>query len=517
MLDGLDEVPNNNVNQVIEHIEDFAIQHDKNTFVASCRTAAYRSSFQQFSDVTIADFDDDQIQQFIQRWFSSNLDQEADTANEYWQLLQQPENNAAKELAQTPLLLTFLCLIYEREQTLPNRRSTLYGRALTILLSEWSAQKRLPKTSIYKDFHPELEKELLSEIAYNSFKEDRLFFSKSDITDRITTYLADTLDAPKYLDGPDVLHAIEVQQGILVERATDTYSFSHLTLQEYLTALYIVHNQLVPELVSQHLTDQRWREVFLLVIGLMGRRGNELLEAIDKQARTDISTRFKPSALVQWAGRVTQGDTLEYKGYEKIAIAIAAAIAIARTRVFVASKSDKARALFSDVIDSNSTIAIAINSSKELAEGVIFGGFGASVFSVDNNGQLNIEDVVEDIDTIIAIAIDRTKKSAAYLNTSKIFDISAFQELPSKLDILKDTTPQSSASPEQWYSYTIELEKTFLNVLDLTTESISLSEKEWQCLSDYLYANDLLLQCKRSSIGISRKAWESLKERLLTV
>ena len=55
LLDGLDEVPTRNMNRVIEQIEAFATQYDKNTFVASCRTAAYRSSFSQFSDVTIAD------------------------------------------------------------------------------------------------------------------------------------------------------------------------------------------------------------------------------------------------------------------------------------------------------------------------------------------------------------------------------------------------------------------------------------------------------------------------------
>ncbi|MFG6105611.1 NACHT domain-containing protein [Leptothoe sp. EHU-05/26/07-4] len=131
LLDGLDEVPTENVNQIIDNIESFAIQHDKNTFIASCRTAAYRSSFQQFTDVTIADFDDEQIEQFTQRWFNSELDQQTDTANKYWKLLQQSNNKAVKELAHTPLLLTFLCLVYEREQTLPNRRSTLYGRALS--------------------------------------------------------------------------------------------------------------------------------------------------------------------------------------------------------------------------------------------------------------------------------------------------------------------------------------------------------------------------------------------------
>ncbi len=44
------------------------------------------------------------------------------------------------------------------------------------------------------------------------------------------------------LDSEKVLNAIEVQQGILVERMEDQYSFSHLTLQEYLTAQYLVDN-----------------------------------------------------------------------------------------------------------------------------------------------------------------------------------------------------------------------------------------------------------------------------------
>ncbi|NEQ54202.1 MAG: NACHT domain-containing protein [Leptolyngbya sp. SIO3F4] len=511
LLDGLDEVPTDNVNQVIEHIEDFAIQHDKNTFIASCRTAAYRSSFKQFSDVTIADFDDDQIEQFIQRWFNSDLDQEADTANEYWQLLKQPENKAAKELAQTPLLLTFLCLIYEREQTLPNRRSTLYDRALNILLSEWSAQKRLPKTSIYKDFHPELEKALLSEIAYNSFKEDRLFFSKSDITDRITTFLADILDAPEYLDGPAVLHAIEVQQGILVERATDTYSFSHLTLQEYLTARYIVKNELVSELVSQHLTDQRWREVFLLVMGLMERRGNELLEAIDNQARTDIKTHSKPSALVQWAGRITQGDTPEYEGYEKVAIAIAIASARARAIARTIAIASAIAIASGSARTSASARTRAIASARAIASG---SARTIAIGRAINNASARVSVLASA--RARAIDIDGAINSAIYLSKAKIFSTLAFQELPNQLKILKEKIPQSSASAEQWHSYADELETTYLNALELTAEDISLSREEWNCLSDYLYANELLLRCQRSSIGISRKAWESLKERLLT-
>ncbi|MDJ0706939.1 MAG: hypothetical protein QNJ46_27000 [Leptolyngbyaceae cyanobacterium MO_188.B28] len=64
LLDGLDEVPTHNFNWAIEHIEDFVDQYDQNSFVVSCRIAAYRSSFRRFTDVTITEFDDEQIEQF---------------------------------------------------------------------------------------------------------------------------------------------------------------------------------------------------------------------------------------------------------------------------------------------------------------------------------------------------------------------------------------------------------------------------------------------------------------------
>ena len=172
LLDGLDEVPKQNLNNVTECIETFVDRYDKNCFVASCRIAAYDSSFRRFTDVTISEFDDEQIQQFINRWFNSELDRQDQTAERYWDLLSQPENQGAKELAQTPLLLTFLCLVYDREQTLPKVRSSLYGDALNILLKEWAAQKRLERDEIYEGFYPDLEKELLAQVAYDSFVQD---------------------------------------------------------------------------------------------------------------------------------------------------------------------------------------------------------------------------------------------------------------------------------------------------------------------------------------------------------
>ena len=448
LLDGLDEVPTANTNHVIEQIEAFVRKYQKNAFVASCRTAAYHSSFKQFSDVTIADFDDEQIEQFIRRWFNSKLDQEADTANQYWQELQQPQNDAAKELAQTPLLLTFLCLVYEREQTLPSKRSTLYERALNILLSEWSAQKRLERAPIYKDFHPDLEKVLLSEIAYTSFKEDRLFFSKSDIINRITGYLADTLDAPEHLDGAAVLNAIEVQQGILVERATNAYSFSHLTLQEYLTARYLTKKNLIQELVSQHLTDERWREVFLLVSGLLEERSQELWLAMEQQANTFVSSS-KLQGLLQWVTELSNESLPSNQLLAAKAWLLADAIAIDSTRAF------------------NSTRAI--NSVNASASAIVS-----------------------------ASAVD-------------------YDALSKKLEELENQMPSDKATYNEWQSFADQLRDTLLTFLHLDRELITFSLEEALALGNYLTATKLIIDCKNAAVRVSRKEWEAIESRLLTV
>ncbi|PSB14525.1 histidine kinase, partial [filamentous cyanobacterium Phorm 46] len=166
LLDGLDEVPTVNTNEVISKIQNFVDRYDKNRFIVSCRTAAYRNNFQRFIDVKLADFDNTQIEQFIGNWFQSEVDKQAGTAQKCWELLQKPEYAAAKELAHTPLLLTFLCLNYDRSQNFPNNRSVLYKKALRILLEEWAAEKRILRDEIYQGLSTELEESLLSEIAY---------------------------------------------------------------------------------------------------------------------------------------------------------------------------------------------------------------------------------------------------------------------------------------------------------------------------------------------------------------
>ncbi|MBF2049316.1 MAG: NACHT domain-containing protein [Elainella sp. C42_A2020_010] len=318
LLDGLDEVPLDHLDRAITQIQDLVDRYSQNRFIASCRVAAYKGGFPRFKDVAMAAFKDTQIEQFIRNWFRSAKDQEANTAEQCWELLKRSEYAAAKELAQTPLLLTLLCAVYDEAMDFPKNRAALYGEALDVLLRKWASEKRVQYNPIYQELSIELERELLADIAFDSFSADQLFFSKSDVIERIRKFLVSNLNAPQHLDSEKVLEEIEKQQGILVERARDAYSFSHLTFQEYLTAQYIVDNQQLEWLVTNHLTDERWQEVFLLVAGLgSGRKGSDyLLLLMEDQTRTLLDSPVaepKLRPLLQWAEIATASSNGNYK------------------------------------------------------------------------------------------------------------------------------------------------------------------------------------------------------------
>lgn len=181
-------------------------------------------------------------------------------------------------------------MVYHRSQTFPNNRSVLYRKSLRLFLEEWAAERRIMREAIYEGLSTQYQEILLSEIAHAYFDADQLFFDKREVVDTIKTFLQDNLNAPKHLAGEKILNAIAIQQGILVERAEDVFSFSHLTLQEYLIEQYIVDNCQIDKLVNNCLTDRRWDEVFPLTAGLMRGGADDLLLMMEAQAQSYIKS-----------------------------------------------------------------------------------------------------------------------------------------------------------------------------------------------------------------------------------
>ncbi|MBW4565459.1 MAG: NACHT domain-containing protein [Mojavia pulchra JT2-VF2] len=233
LLDGLDEVQEAEFDRVLQDIRKVATRFYSCFIVITCRVAAINYIFEQFTEVEIADFAYQQIADFATKWFQVN---ELMTAERFLHKLQ--ENQPLQELANNPLLLTLLCLIFEQRGDFPAQQSEIYQEALHIFLKKWDAQRHIERFQIYKQISPKQE-ELLSQIAYTTKEQNKYFFKQEVIEQEISGYICDLAHANTalellQLDSKAILKSIEAQYGLLVERARGIYSFSHITFQEYL-------------------------------------------------------------------------------------------------------------------------------------------------------------------------------------------------------------------------------------------------------------------------------------------
>jgi predicted NACHT family NTPase len=107
---------------------------------------------------------------------------------------------------------------------------------------------------------------LYAQLAYESFSKEKIFFTQTELEKNISIILKTLTmkSTSKEIDSSRILPKLVSQHGILSRRSYRTYAFSHLTFQEFYTAKYIVDNKLTNDLAT-HISDTRWREVFLLV------------------------------------------------------------------------------------------------------------------------------------------------------------------------------------------------------------------------------------------------------------
>jgi predicted NACHT family NTPase len=267
MCDGLDEVPAEAQDRVIRALRDVSDKYFDCQFIISCRVAAYNHWFGRFVDLEIADFGPPQVETFVRNWFGHD----ANTATGCLEKIN--SRRQTRELATTPLLLTLLCLAYDQAMGFPSNRAELYREGVDALLKKWDASRRIRRDEIYKNLSIKRKETLLSEVAEVTFAAKEYFFKRPRLEDLVAKFIKNlpgVSEEEATTDAEAVVKAIEAQHGFLVERARGIYSFSHLTFQEYFTAKHIVdlHDSL-DSLVEKYLKDVRWREVVLLVAGLL--------------------------------------------------------------------------------------------------------------------------------------------------------------------------------------------------------------------------------------------------------
>ncbi|MDJ0574861.1 MAG: NACHT domain-containing NTPase [Xenococcaceae cyanobacterium MO_234.B1] len=280
LLDGLDEIPQNYEVEILSEIQQFSEVYYQNPIIITCRLAGQQYRFNGFTYLEVADFNQEQVATFAQKWFmatANNPETGATKSQQFLEQLRRKENLPIRELVTTPILLNLICSVFQERLSFPTKRARLYQEGLDILLLRWDRSRGIERDIIYQNLSLPDKIKLLSHIAAYNFQKGNFFFEKQEFIQTISDYLLtlpDTNRDPETLrlDSEAILKAIEVQHGLLVERARGVYSFSHLTFQEYLTSRKIVSSSTREELhqnlqyLASKIFNPQWCEVILLTV-----------------------------------------------------------------------------------------------------------------------------------------------------------------------------------------------------------------------------------------------------------
>lgn len=304
LLDGLDEVPKEYSDRITYEIENTLSTFEQNVFVITYRNATTEYRFGRFTEVEVADFDEQQIAAFAKNWFRSKND--LPKASTFMQRLQ--KNKSIQELASNPLLLTLLCFVFSDSGEFPIRRAELYEDGVRFLLKEWDAMRGVQRDALYKMLDIRRRKDLLSYVAFATFWRKEISFERRKIEDYINNFLENLKDVDPEIcraDSEEILRLIESQHGLLVEIARGVYAFSHLTLHEFFAAREIsLINQPTEQIellaiLTRHFSDPQWREVFLLTMEL-SRNSSDLLLELKKDIDSRVADDHKVTDFLQW-------------------------------------------------------------------------------------------------------------------------------------------------------------------------------------------------------------------------
>lgn len=310
LLDGLDEINLKDSDdrdlraKAIQTIRDFVVKFDKTQFVMTCRVAANEYQFTDFKYAEVADFNDEQIDAFVDKWFKADFKLRDSFKTEFGK----PVNRGLRELAKSPILLSLVCLAYQETREFPpGRRVEIYKQAVDALMRKWDVSRGIKRDIVYKGLSQGQKENLIAHVAAQTFSESVVFIKRASLAVLVHAYLRKLArNQPEPGDGDVVLRAVEAQHGIWVERARDIYAFSHLSLQEYFAAEYVKNfagsGALRQLLTPQHVTDDRWREVILNTVGVLG-DGEEFFEFYSQTLQRMMAQFLCLHIFFDWANR----------------------------------------------------------------------------------------------------------------------------------------------------------------------------------------------------------------------
>ena len=268
LLDGLDEM-----SQTDQQALKFRGWVTDARMIVTCRLNLWQanpSQLQGFQTYLTQPFQDEQMQEFIRRWFRGLVaaGEDVQLAESLWSELQESGKERIKDLCRNPLRLTLLCSTWKVEDALPETMADLYEGFVESVYG-WK-ETAFPVTEEEK----EQLNAALGELAKASLEAET---SRFRLTHRL---VCKHLKKPKAAGSlfPLALRLGWLNEvGVAAENLREkVYGFYHATFQEYFAALAVAdwdyflpkdHCDRPVEGKRYRIFEKQWKQVILLWLG----------------------------------------------------------------------------------------------------------------------------------------------------------------------------------------------------------------------------------------------------------
>ncbi|GAA4784149.1 SUMF1/EgtB/PvdO family nonheme iron enzyme [Lysobacter hankyongensis] len=293
---------------------------ERSRFVLTARPYAFPGGQDPSRGVyLLADFDDDQIEDFIRRWYEVlpqrrwclPIDAERKCAD----LLVACARPALRALTPNPLLLTLMAVLHYEQGHVPGNRAELYDESVKLLLQRWNRKSGSERALCDAVGVPDLDlsevRRVLQQLAFDVHAssmdetegEGDLDIGENALLQAFRPLLQQSLDKAEA-----VVEYIEHRTGLLLSLGLRVgerrFSFPHRTFREYLAACHLTESDdFDGECLRLARADpDHWAQVLPLAGRIAGlpRAANAADELIGGERIEDHRAAGKPISAVQW-------------------------------------------------------------------------------------------------------------------------------------------------------------------------------------------------------------------------
>jgi hypothetical protein len=265
IFDGLDELLDTSRRaNVTTRVERFCTEYPLAQALVTSRLVGYdqaRLDDRQFASYRLGDFGDDQVSEYVRKWFAQE-DGIEEAGAERWATAFLEESAGVPDLRANPLMLSLMCILYRGEGSLPRDRAEVYDQCATLLFRKWDARRR-----IHLDLRAgHLLEPALQHLAWWLFTRSKAqsAVTERELVDETTNFLHgrgfESEDQAKEA-AYEFVDFCRGRMWVFSDTGTTAtgealYSFTHRTFQEYFAAAHIAYSCDTPERLADTLAPR---------------------------------------------------------------------------------------------------------------------------------------------------------------------------------------------------------------------------------------------------------------------